>query len=162
MGTYDTRGGHPISPSLPDYAPSELEEDVLGVLESLDAARTNAREVLPQVFKRIVAKRFAVGQRIAIKDIQVKQGLVRCAEHARVIAHLVPAIDLSYPERTKVTVQCVTLLRDGTETDNLVSFEELVLGQYYNKMWARNPKSERDLLIELVAELEDVRTDQQK
>lgn len=33
MGTYDTRGGHPISPDIPVYLPSELVEAVLGLLE---------------------------------------------------------------------------------------------------------------------------------
>lgn len=33
MGTYDTRGGHPVSPSEPEPYVSPLVEEVLGLLE---------------------------------------------------------------------------------------------------------------------------------
>lgn len=33
MGTFDTRGGSPVSPNEPDFAVSELVEKVLGLLE---------------------------------------------------------------------------------------------------------------------------------
>lgn len=38
MGTYDTRGGTPISPDESDYMPSDLVEKVLGLLEDADVA----------------------------------------------------------------------------------------------------------------------------
>lgn len=34
MGTYDTRGGGAISPTINDIAPSKLVEDVLTLLEA--------------------------------------------------------------------------------------------------------------------------------
>lgn len=37
MGTYDTRGGHPLHDPMADYDPvTKLQEDVLGLLEAAD------------------------------------------------------------------------------------------------------------------------------
>lgn len=154
MGTYDTRGGGPLSPIEPDYVPSDLEGDVLGVLEDLDKARSNARGVLQVVFKRIVQQRYPAGSVVDLDKVTVSVGARRHAQFARVLGHFEPEINLAHPEQTFVGVQCVTLLRDGTESENLVRFDERVLGRQYDIQWARNPQNERDQLIQLVSKLD--------
>jgi hypothetical protein len=72
MGTYDTRGGTPASPSGEELAPSKLAEDVLSVLEEAKVATT----VNDKIVNLIEAAQTNNDYRIGFADGVAKSNLI--------------------------------------------------------------------------------------
>jgi len=53
------------------------------------------------------------------------------AAQGRVTRHFKPDINLDRPEATHVSVECVMLRKDGSETRTVICFSEPVLGRDY-------------------------------
>jgi len=151
MRTYDTRGGRPISPNVPDVAPSGLEEEVLESLERLDEAHSRAKALFEDVFLRLVKHRYPTDAVVDLRRVCAVYD--PGAAQGRVTRHFKPDINLDRPEATHVSVECVMLRKDGSETRTVICFSEPVLGRDY--VWSKGSPAPRDELIKLIGQMEE-------
>ncbi len=126
-------------------AVATLEARAIQCLAELDDAREGLREVL----LRLARQKFPVGGLVDLDRVSVIVGDPHAAKRARIRWHQTPEVDLARPELTGITLECVTLRRDGLESDNVVWVKIYLLNGA-----AADPLVERRHLIEMVHALE--------
>lgn len=150
-GTRGSDGGEPADGR--EGVPSALAAAVLQALERLDDARSRAKELLEDVFLRLVAHRYPPDAIVDLNRVTVMHGHPHGAAQARVIRHFAPDVSLERPENTLVSVECVTLRKDGSATRNAIRFSESVLGRVYLQDQTKQ-RSPREQLVKLIDEMQ--------
>lgn len=148
MGTYDTRGGSPISPDVPEPSIHPVEEEVLSVLEELDQARENAKAVLEPLLLRIVSSKHPLGSTLDVRRTgRVLSGHLHGFHAAKVEGYSNDnCFNYANPECTRVGIVVRLLNHKGQDTEHRRTVWVDVVSPW---MLGRG-KSQRDILCELI------------
>lgn len=146
MGTYDTRGGTPISPNDPEPIITDAEAEVLAVLEELDRAKESAVAVLEPIFLAIVAQRYPVGSIVDIKRMgRALKGRDYGYRMGKVLRLHNDHFDYVNPEMARVAV-VVRLMKGDVETKHELTIWTEVVSVF-------SARKTRDELCRLICNL---------